>query len=171
MGKIIGMVLVLGGIAGGLFQWMEIQKEKQHRIEEFCVFLHKSIFRMESERIKVIDYFANYVSRDQRITEALQEISKRLSQNIYPDGQSVWEEVLNEMDWNLDLDKETYAVILKSGNGFFGRNREENISFLKKQLEELERQQVKSKEKDAKERKVWVPVGMLSGVMLVLLFL
>ena len=169
MGKIVGIVLVLGGIAGGLYQWIELQKERQKRVEEFCLFLHKSIFMMESEKIKVIDYFAKSVTRDSRITDALQEISKRLSENIYPNPQSVWEEVLKEKDWNLD--EEMFSIILKSGNGFFGRNREENSSFLKKQLEELEKQKIKGKEKDAKERKLWIPVGMLSGVMLVILFL
>ena len=169
MGKIVGIALVLGGIGSGLYQWIEQQKEREKRVEEFCLFLHKSIFMMESEKKKVIDYFAKVMTRDSRITESLQEISKRLSKNIYPNPQWVWEEVLKEKEWNLD--QETFSIILKSGRGFFGRNREENISFLKKQLEELEKQQMKNKEKDAKERRVWVPVGMLSGVMLVILFL
>jgi len=169
MGKIVGIVLLLGGIAGGLYQWMELQKERQERIDAFCIFLHKSIFMMESEKIKVIDYFAKYDSQDSGIVELLHEISKRLRENIYPNGQFVWENVLKEMDWNLD--KETYLIIVKAGNGFFGRNREENISFLKQQLKELEKQQLKNKENDAKERKVWVPVGMLGGIMLVILFL
>jgi stage III sporulation protein AB len=169
MGKIVGIVLLFLGIAGGLYQWIELQKERQMRIEEFCLFLHKSMFRMQTEKIKVIEHFAKYTSKDAKINESLQEISKRLSENIYPDGQVVWEEVIKEKVW--DLDKEIMLMILKSGNGFFGRNREENISFLKKQLEELEKQQIKSKEKDAKERKVWVPVGMLSGVMVAILFI
>lgn len=169
MGKIIGIVFVLGGIAGVLFQWVQSQKEKQHRIEEFCVFLHKSIFMMESEKIKVIDYFAKSVTGDSRITETLHEIAKRLRMNIYPNPQLVWEDVLKEQSWNLD--EEIFSIILKSGNGFFGRNREENISFLKKQLEELEKQKRKNKEKDVKERKLWFPVGMLGGVMLVILLL
>ena len=160
---------MLGGVAGSLFQWIEIQKERQKRIEEFCIFLHKTIFRMETEKIKMIDYFAKSMTGDAQITEALQEISKRLSKNIYPNPQVVWEEVLKEYLQNLD--EETFSIILKSGNGFFGRNREENISFLKKQLKELENQKRKNKEQDAKERKVWVPVGMLSGVMVVILFL
>lgn len=169
MGKIVGIVLVMGGIAGGLKQWIESQKEKQKIMQEFCLFLHKSIFYMESEKMYVIDYFAKYVTRDSRITDALQEISKRLSMNIYPNPQLVWEEVLKQQEWNLE--EEIFSIILKSGNGFFGRNREENISYLKKQLEELEKMQVKIKEKYAKERSVWGPVGILSGIMLVILFL
>ena len=169
MGKIVGIVLVFAGIAGGLYQWLEQQKERQKCIEEFCLFLHKSIFMMETEKIKVIDYFAKYSSRDSRITTVLREISKRLGKNIYPNPQSVWEEVLREQNWNLG--EETLSIIMKCGNGFFGRRREENICFLKKQLEQLEKQQIKNKEKDAKERKVWVPVGMLSGWMLVILLI
>ncbi len=169
MGKIVGVVFVLGGFAGVLYQWMKLQKEKEGIIEEFCFFIHKSIFMMESEKLQVIDYFRKYSSKDLRITETLQEISRRLSENIYPNGQLVWEDVLKETDWNLD--RETFLIILKSGNGFFGRNRQENIVYLKKQLEKLEKQQEKNKENAAKQRKVWMPVGMLGGVMIVILFL
>ena len=131
MGKIVGIVLIMGGIAGGLRQWIEYQKEKQKIMQEFCLFLHKSIFYMESEKMHVIDYFAKYIARDSRITDALQEISKRLSMNIYPNPQLVWEDVLKQQEWNLE--EEIFSIMLKSGEGFFGRNREENISYLKKQ--------------------------------------
>ena len=169
MGKIVGIVLLFLGIGSGLYQWIELQRERQMRIEEFCLFLYKSMFLMQSEKIKVIEHFDRYTSRDAKINESLQEISIKLRENLYPDGQVVWEEVIKEKVW--DLDQETMLLILKSGNGFFGRNREENICFLKRQLEELEKQKIKSKERDAKERKVWVPVGMLSGVMVVILFM
>lgn len=171
MGKIVGIVLVLGGIAGGLYQWMEIQRERQKRVEEFALFLHKSIFAMEAEKIKVIDYFAKYISQDSKITETLHEIAARLRQNIYPKGQLVWEEVLKEEERNWNLDKETFGLVLSTGNGFFGRSREENVSFLQKQLRELEKEQLRIKEKDAKERKVWIPVSMLSGIMLTIFFI
>lgn len=171
MGKIVGIVLVLGGIAGCLYQWIQLQRESQKRVEEFGLFLHKSIFAMESEKIRIIDYFRKYHSEDTLITDALVEIANRLEKNIYPNGLSVWEEVLKEEKQNWNLDKEIFELILKSGTGFFGRSREENICFLKKQLEELEIHQMRRKEKDAKERKVWVPVSMLSGIMLTILFL
>lgn len=169
MGKVIGIVLIFGGIIGVLYQWMEQQKVKEKCVEEFCIFLHKSIYMMQSEKIKVIDYFAKYSTHDSRIADALQEISKRLNKNIYPNPQSVWEEVLKDQKWNLDED--IFSIIIKSGNGFFGKNRAENISFLKRQLAYLEAQQMKQKEKNAKERKVWVPVGILSGWMMVILLI
>lgn len=171
MGKIIGIFFILGGIADGLYQWVMLQRERQKRLDELEAFLHKSIFLMESEQIKVIDYLAKYNSRDGMLSKSLQEISKRLSKNIYPNGQLVWEEVFRESEQNWNLDKDTFGLILKTGNGFFGRNREENTSFLRKQLVELEEHKRRIIEKDAKERKMWVPVSMLSGIMLTILFL
>lgn len=171
MGKIIGIVLMLGGIAGILYQWIMLQKARQLRLEEFILFLQKSIFAMETERVKVIDYFAKYVSCDSEITESLREIAKRLGQNTYPKGQEAWEEVLKEEEQNWAFDKESFDVVLHAGNGFFGRSREENICFLQKSLREMEKLQAKIKEKDAQERKVWVPVGMLGGVMIMILLI
>lgn len=171
MGKIIGIVLLLGGISGSLYQWMQMQKERQKRVEEFGLFLHKSIFAMETERIKVIAYFAKYKGEDSKLTDALQEISRRLRENIYPNGQMVWEEVLKEAKESWNLDKETFDIVLKSGIGFFGFSREENICFLKKQMEELEKRKKINKESDAKERKVWVPVSLLGGIMFVIMCL
>ena len=126
---------------------------------------------MESEDIKLITYFSGYDFQDEVLDRSLNEIAYRLSQNVYPKGQRVWEEVFKEEEQNLAFDRESFGVLMDAGNGFFGRNREENICFLQKSLKELERQSVKVKEKDAGERKVWVPVGMLGAVMLVIIFI
>lgn len=165
MWRLIGGALLVFGVTGLLYNWIFEQREKQKRLEKIILFLQKSIYDMETEKIKVIDYFAKQEFK------VLKEISNRLSTNTYPNGQSVWEEVFEEEKQNLSFDKETFQIILQAGNGFFGRSRDENISFLKKSLKELEVQQANIKAKDAQERKVWVPVGMLGAVMIVIVFL
>ena len=170
MWKIVGMVFVLGGAAGVLYSWVCEQREKQKRLEDFMFFLQKSIFIMETEKIRIVDYFRKS-NEDTVLEQTLQEIATRLATNTYPNGQMVWEEVFYEQARSWNLSQEVFSVVVQAGNGFFGRSREENISFLKKSLKELEKQQANMKEKDAQERKVWVPVGMLGTVMLVILFL
>lgn len=180
MWKMIGFVLVLGGVAGYLYSWVCEQKKKQMRLEEVIHFLQKSIFVMEKEKMKVVDYFIKYTSHDSRkwtgvedtvLESILQEIANRLSTNTYPNGQMVWEEVFMEEEQNWSFDREVFEIILHAGNGFFGRSCAENVSFLKKSLAELEEQKVKEKEKDVQKRKVWIPVGMLGAVMVVILFI
>lgn len=171
MGKVIGILLLFGGIVGFLYDWINTQKVRQKRVEEFLVFLHKAMFAMDTENIKLIPYFYQYKCEDEILNETLQEIAYRLQQNIYPKGESVWEEVFKEKEQNWDLDRETFGLIINAGNGFFGKNRTENICFLQKSIRELEIQEKKNREKNEKEKKVWVPVGMLSGIMIVILFI
>lgn len=166
--KVIGILLVLGGMAGVLYSWVCSLKERERKIEECILFFQKSIAAMETEKIRVIDYFKK--STSQTLETYLQEIAKRLASNTYPNGQRVWEEVFMEEKERLSFDNETFSILLRAGNGFFGRSREENIRFLQKTVKELEAQQKKLAEKDARERKVWVPVGMLGAVMVAILF-
>ncbi|MBP3451877.1 MAG: stage III sporulation protein AB [Agathobacter sp.] len=166
--KIVGILLLLGGTMGVLYSWICGLKERERKLEEFILFFQKSIGVMETEKIRVIDYFEKYAS--QELQTSLVEIARRLASNTYPNGQIVWEEVFMEEKQNLSFDQETFSIILQAGNGFFGRSREENIRFLQKTVKELETQKKKLMEKDAKERKVWVPVGMLGAVMLTILF-
>lgn len=179
MWKLIGVLMVLGGVAGVLYSWCCEQKEKQKRLENMLLFLQKSVYAMQREKIKVAELLLKYIEQnksEQRNKEkvlviTLEEIRKRLSTNTYPSGQMVWEEVFQEEKQSWNLDPEIFQMIVQAGNGFFGRSREENVSFLEKSIKELEEQQVKIKQKDAQERKVWVPVGMLGTMMLVILFL
>ena len=179
MGKIVGILLVLGGVAGCLHSWMIQQKERQMMLEELIRFLQKSVFAMEKEKIKIVEYFARYKAvdsgmeaRNEHVLErTLQEIAKRLASNTYSNGLLAWEEVFEEEEQNWTLDKETFEVLLCAGNGFFGRSREENVCFLQKSIQELEKRQEKIKEKDTQERKVWIPVGMLGAVMITILFI
>ena len=160
--------MLLGGTMGVLYSWICGLKERERKLEEFILFFQKSIGVMETEKIRVIDYFEKYASQELQIS--LVEIARRLASNTYPNGQIVWKEVFMEEKQNLSFDQETFSIILQAGNGFFGRSREENIRFLQKTVKELETQKKKLMEKDAKERKVWVPVGMLGAVMLTILF-
>lgn len=166
--KVIGILLVLGGMAGVLYSWICSLKDRERKIEECILFFQKSIAVMEKEKIRVIDYFEKCTS--QTLYTYLLEIARRLASNTYPNGQMVWEEVFMEEKGKLSFDQETFSILLRAGNGFFGRSREENIRFLQKSVRELETQQRKLAEKNAKERKVWVPVGMLGAVMVAILF-
>lgn len=175
MWKIIGSVLILTGTAGVLQSWIMAQRYSHMQLETFRVFLQKSLYVMQSEKIKVADYFERYMEqlnqKDDALIHILEEIVNRLSLNTYPSGLMIWEEVFKENEKSWNFDSEIFQIIVQAGNGFFGRSKEENIKFLEKNLKELEKQQERIKQKNAQERKVWIPVGMLGSLMLVILFL
>lgn len=171
MGKIIGSVCLLSGIASLLYGWVIEQKIQYRRLEDFILFVQKTIFAMEEEKVRMIVYLQGYQSRDPVLEETLREIANRLQMNIYPNGQRVWEEVFLEKRNLWGYDEEIFDVILAVGNGFFGKKRSENICFLRKSIKQLEQQRDKRKEMDMQERKVWIPVGMLSGIMLMIILI
>ena len=179
MWKLLGAMLTFGGVAGVLYSWCCEQNSKQKKLDDMLVFLQKSVYVMQREKIKVAELLLKYIeqnkseqrNKEKVLVSTLEEIRKRLSTNTYPSGQRVWEEVFRENEKNWNLAPEIFQMIIQAGNGFFGRSREENVSFLEKSIKELEEQQVKIKQKHAQERKVWVPVGMLGTMMLVILFL
>ena len=179
MWKCIGILFLIGGTAGTLYSWVCEEKSKLRYLEDTLLFLQKSLYVIQEEKIKVSDWFRRYIdqetviqsNRNVLLERALEEMIKRLSVNTYPNGQMVWEEVFREEEQNLNIDREVFQCIVQAGNGFFGRSRTENISFLEKSIKELEQQLEKLKEKNLQERKVWIPVGMLGSIMLVILFL
>ncbi len=171
MGKIIAMMGILGGIAYLLYVWILRQKEQNHRITEIIVFLQKLVFVMEEDNIGIIEYLSNYRSRDSLLTEILTEVAHRLALRVYPDGWQVWEDVLTDRKEEFRLDEETWDLVLGIGRGIFGKRRGENLCFLNRDICRLEERQKQKREQDAKERKVWIPVGMLGGVMLMIILI
>lgn len=171
MGKIVGAICLMGGIVSLLYSWLQEQRVRHQRLEEILIFLQKSIFAMEEERVRVIEHLEGYQSRDKLLEETLREVAIRLRRNIYPSGQQVWEEVFREKMHSWGYEEETFDVILSIGNGLFGKKRSENVCFLQKSLRQLEQLKRKQMEKDMQERKVWIPVSMLSGIMLMIILI
>lgn len=179
MWKCIGIFSLLGGTAGLLYNWSKEEKEKIRRLEAVLRFLEKSVYVMQREKIKLSDWFAKYIEQELSVPTnsnrilacSLREMTRRLSANTYPNGQMVWEEVFKEEEQNLNFDHEVFQCIVQAGCSFFGRSREENVSFLQKSIRELEQHRSRMIKMSAQERKVWIPVGMLGAVMLVIFFL
>ena len=177
MWKVVGSMLLLGGAVGVLYDWFLEQRAREKQLDVFLCFLQRSYAVMQTENIKVIDYFSKYTEEYLQLEEnavlvdALNEISKRLTMNIYPNGQMVWESVFQEDTANWNFEREVFQIVVQAGNGFFSRSRLENIRFLEKSIKDLELQKSKIKEINTQKRKVWVPVGILGSVMLVIIFL
>lgn len=171
MEKYLAFGLFFYGVASMLYQWVCRQKLRQNRVEVFVVFLQKSLYAMENERMRLIPYLMEYQGGDEVFTDTLREIGRRLGQNEYPHGDMVWEEVFLEKKEQWNCDEETFLLLLNAAYGFFSGSRNVNMCFLQKSIQELELQLKKRKEKDAQERKVWLPLGMLGSVMFLILFI
>ncbi|MBR4025940.1 MAG: hypothetical protein IKJ01_00085, partial [Lachnospiraceae bacterium] len=149
--------------------WITRQKTRQRKLHEMEIFFRKAIYAMEEEKARWIVFFENYESRECIVMETLHEIAFRLRQNIYPKGEDAWEAVFMEKKNMWDCSESSFHLLLQSGHAFFGKSRKENSCFLQSYLRQLEECQAQEKQKFQEEKKVWIPVSMLGGCMMVII--
>ena len=171
MWKIIGILFFGMGMIGELYEWIARNKNRQKRLEEMRIFLTKARYAMEEEKVRWIPFFFNYESQDEIVMQTLQEIAKRLEEHRYRYGEEAWKSVFLEKKREWDCKEGSFQVLMKMGSAFFGRSRQENGEFMERYIRQLEECRKKEKETFAEERKVWIPVSVLGGVMLVIMLI
>lgn len=169
MWKLVGIVLFGIGVIGELHEWITRNKNRQKRLDEMIVFLTKARYAMEEEKVRWIPFFLNYKSQDEIIMQTLCEIVKRLQEHRYPYGEDAWKAVFLEKKTSWDCKEESFQVLLQLGGAFFGRSKQENGEFMDSYIRQLKECKKREKEIFAEEKKVWIPVSVLGGVMLVIM--
>jgi hypothetical protein len=91
-----------------------------------------------------------------------------LEERTYPTGELAWQEAVKRTPWHLKT--EALSLLTQSGGAFFGRNLSDNLQKLSRYealMEELSRLE---KQDFAEKNRVWTPVGLLLGILLVVIF-
>lgn len=169
--KVIGiLILGIGGV-GEIYEWIARNKSRQKRLEELIIFLKKSRYAMEEEKVRWIPFFQTYESEDELVNETLRQVGDYLEQHRYPYGEEAWKSVFLERKNEWNCKESCFQVFMQMGGAFFGRSKQENGAFMERSIRQLEECKQKEIERFAEEKKVWIPVSMLGGVLLVILLL
>lgn len=171
MWKIIGILFFGVGVMGEIYEWIARNKSRQKRLDEMLVFLKKAKYAMEEEKVRWIPFFSRYESEDEIVTETLHEIAIRLEEHRYPYGEEAWKAVFLEKKREWNCKEASFQVLMQMGGAFFGRSRQENEEFMDSYIRQLETCKCEEKKKFAEEKKIWIPVSVLGGVMLVIMLI
>lgn len=171
MWKILGIFLFGMGTMGEIYEWIARTKSRQKRLDEMLLFLKKAKYAMEEEKVRWIPFFYQYESNDAIVTETLHEIASRLEEHRYPYGEDAWKAIFLEKKKEWNCKEASFQVLIQVGRAFFGRSRQENGEFMDSYIKQLEICKGEEKQKFAEEKKVWIPVSVLGGVMLVILLI
>ena len=169
MWKIIGIILFGAGLMGEVYEWIAKNKSREKRLEEMSFFLKKARYAMEEEKVRWIPFFKNYKSKDTVVTQTLHNIAQCLEEHRYPYGEDAWKAVFLEKKREWNCKEACFQMLMQMGNAFFGRSRQENADFMERYSNQLEEWIKKEKEQFTEERKVWIPVSLLGGVMIVIM--
>lgn len=171
MGRLLGIIMILAGCAGCLLWWMENEKKRQAIMEECIRLFARWKYSLEREHIRLYDFLEQYEPRQTELGEILLEVKKMLRENCYPSGQMVWDKVLKEKSRILSLQGEAYVVLREAGDAFFGSSSAESLRCICVCMERMEKCLADVRSEFAKKRRVYMPVGMLGGVILVILLI
>ena len=171
MGKLMGMALILAGCAGMLFSWQE-RKRRQQMFRGECIrLLAEWKYALSKEHMRLYDFLEECECRVPQMKDLLEELKERLKTNTFPSGMQVWQELLREKRADLPLEEEAYRIFLDAGDAFFGSSSEECLRCIKVCGERMEEVMTGEKRDMERKWKVYMPVGMLGGTILIILFI
>ena len=169
MGKLIGILLILGGCAGLLYQWVKVQRCRALLMEEWIRIFVAFEYALEKEHVPIQRFFLRYDGRLPEVERFFERVLQLLEKNEYPSGQMVWGMVLKEWKKKFALKEEAGHTLRAAGDAFFGENSQENLRCMQGCRQRMEKCVEKEREEFVRQRSVYMPVGMLTGLMLVIL--
>ena len=98
MGKLIGILLILGGCAGLLYQWMKVQRCRVLLMEEWIRIFVAFEYALEKEHVPIQRFFLRYDGRLPEVERFFERVLQLLEKNEYPSGQMVWGMVFKEWE-------------------------------------------------------------------------
>ena len=169
MEKLVGMLLILAGCAGMLFSWQEKKRRQQIFMGECIRLLEGWKYALSRGHVRLYDFLEEYEYRVPEMEELLKMLRERLEKNVYPSGIFVWQKILWEKRTELPIGDEAYRILLDAGDAFFGNNSEACLRCALACRERMEEVMTEEKKDMARKWRVYMPVGMLGGTILIIL--
>lgn len=169
--SLIGCVGIVLGTFGGLYTWEEQQLAKSRFLQEMYQMFRKGKYVLVGQQRRCIDFFEEYRAQMEEITEVCGRVAQKLTKHSVAAGEMAWVGEWQESILKYRLNKEEQEILLASGTAFFGKNRKEVEELFGVYQNQFERLAKKSRQAHEEKRKVVLPVGALSGMMLIILLI
>lgn len=171
MERLIGMLLILTGVGGMLLSWHE-KKYRQLAVMQAAIRLFSRWqYALTKEQMRLYDFLEACEGEFPELSSLLREVRERLQENRYPSGALVWQQVLGQQRSFLSLEPEASRILMDAADGFFGNTRETCIRCMEVCRCRMEEELKKEKSEMDRRWKVYMPVGMLGGVILIILLI
>lgn len=171
MGKLAGSICILVGCLVLLLRWTESVRQRESLMREIVRFFRRWEYALETKQMRVLDFLAAYPYAEGKLRELTETVREKLLTHTYPAGQIVWKKALEESQSLMRLSEDAYQILLRAGDSFFGTNRMEAAQCVRACIRQMEMLIEEERKSYREKRKVYMPVGMLTGVMFVILLL
>lgn len=169
MGRSIGIVLILIGCAGSLLQWMEGEKQRQSLMAEWVRLFARWEYVLKQQPVPLYEFLHFYETDLQPVHTFLEDVCTDMRMHACPSGKQIWQENLRRHKKTLRADGEMWEILLTAARAFYGESSMENIRCSVLCQKRTEQHLADTRAEFARKKRVYMPVGMLTGVVLVIL--
>lgn len=162
------------GVIGLFLEWKRLEKKQLFQLEELERLLQKGIFSMEKEWKPSRIFFQEYIeweSKNPLFLEILQELDKNLGSNTFSSGEKAWQAAWENYREEWKPGEEEWKVILSMGEVFFGRDRREMVWQMKLYEEKIQKLEQDRKKQMNEKGKIYMPLSISGGLMIILLLI
>ncbi len=168
MGRLLGTILILCGSAGCLYSWRENEKKKQAFMEECIRMFAQWNYALEKGHMRLYDFLDYYETDWKEMKVILSDLKDMLSGNCYASGKTAWQKDLLIHKKTLPIRGEAWQILLSASDSFFGNSSMESQRCIRICKERMEEELAGCRKEYAGKQKVYMPLGMLLGLMLII---
>ena len=169
--KLVGICVIFGGILGGIVSWNENRRMKIGDMVLLEQFVSHAVYRLETEKVYVAELLEVTGEISDRLRDTFQDIVAKMQKNDCPFGERIWTEVWRKHRGEWNFSEQFLFLVTECAKGLFGDNLRENIDVLKHIREQMQIQIQEEKVQWREKQKVFTPVGILGGIMIVIILL
>lgn len=169
MARIFGTVLILAGCAGFLYKWAEGEKARQRMAGEWIRLFVRWEYALEQEHVRLYDFLSFYETADASMQAFLDEVCVCMRNHQNPSGQKIWQDCLQKHKRELQVGQEGWETLRLPREHFMAKAVQRICNANEICRKRMEKFLAESRLEFLKKQRVYLPVGMLTGVVMIIL--
>lgn len=117
----------------------------------------------------VVRFLSFYETADASMQAFLDEVCVCMRSHQNPSGQKIWQDCLRKHKRELQIGQEGWEILTSAAGAFYGESSAENLRCNEICRKRMEKFLAESRLEFFKKQRVYLPVGMLTGVVMIIL--
>lgn len=169
MGRLMGMALIMIGCAGVLGCWNRRERLRQALQEEWIRLFAGFEYAVLQEHVRLYEFFSCYETKFPQMKKFLMDVCDAMQTFQEPSGISIWMTQLQKHKNALLADAKTWEILTAAAEAFYADTGAENIRSMQVCRKRMEQCLATQRKEYAKKQRVYAPVGMMAGIIVIIL--
>lgn len=171
MVKLLGIFIILAGVAGGIYSWLDLKKKRIANIQAVIELLTNAGYQLGRDNRKTIDFFQENNSDNETINNLCKDVHKMLVAHALPTGEDIWKCSVKKNGDALYFGRNEMKILNGLGEAFFASYGEEKLNRINTFKEQFEDILQSENKKSAEQKKLYVPLWGIGGVLLIIILI